>query len=249
MSENEIGHTCSAGQDGLPGELRRYEQITARILELLRSGGLTPGDKLPPERSLAERFGVSRNSVREAIRALAEQGVLESRRGDGTYVREPDGASLAAAFAASFEAQRGRIAEIFQFRRMIEPAIASLAAKNAGPEQIDRLKVLVCDQQRRLLAGQDDADLDAAFHLELARASGNRVVTEALAALHDILAETRSGFLQTPERRRTAVEAHLAVIDALEARDRDAAAGAMERHLRAVEAAALGGNQPTTQKG
>ncbi|MGE4292546.1 MAG: FadR/GntR family transcriptional regulator [Desulfovibrio sp.] len=249
MSENEIGKTTGPEEQGLSGDLRRYEEVTARIREMLLSTGLGPGDKLPPERTLAERFRVSRNSVREAIRALSEQGVLESRRGDGTYVREPDGESLAAAFAASFEAQRGRIADIFQFRRMIEPAIASLAAKNASRAQRDRLKVLVCDQQRRLLAGEDDADLDAAFHLELARASGNRVVTEALAALHEILSETRSSFLQTPERKRLAAEAHLRIIDALEAHDPDGAAQAMDGHLRAVESAALGEHKPTTAKG
>lgn len=249
MSASKIGQTTKAAPGSHQGDLRRYEEITARIREMLFSGVLRPGDRLPAERSLAERFGVSRNSLREAIRSLAEQGVLESRRGDGTYVREPDGESLASAFAASFEAQRGRIADIFQFRRMIEPPIAALAAKNASTERIDRLKIIVCDQQRRLLAGEGDADLDAAFHLELAQASGNRVVTEALAALHDILSETRSSFLQTQERRRIAVEAHLRIIDALEARDDAAAAAAMERHLLAVETAALGDNQPTTDKG
>ncbi|MDD4731625.1 MAG: FadR/GntR family transcriptional regulator [Desulfovibrio sp.] len=232
-----------------PGIQRRYQEITARIREMLASGALGPGDRLPSERTLAERFRVSRNSVREAIRALAEQGVLESRRGDGTYVREPDGESLAAAFVAGFEAQRHRIAEIFQFRRMIEPPIAALAARHVSSQWLDRLKVLVCDQHQRLLADVDDADLDVAFHLEVARASGNQVVVEALNALHEILAETRSSFLQTRERRSMAIQAHLRIIAALEAHDPEAASEAMRAHLHAVEDAALGEAQSQTQRG
>ena len=232
--------TNSNGQDSRDNAQPCYVQITERIRSLIDQGSLCPGDRLPPERTLAETFRVSRNSVREALRSLSEQGVVESRRGDGTYVLAQSGEGLAEAFAQAFEAQRERLGEIFQFRRMIEPGIAERAARNASPEQIVRLKVLVCDQQRRLLAGEDDSDLDAAFHLELARASGNRVVTEALSALHDILAETRSEFLQTRQRRDQAVEAHLRIIDALEAHDAAAASQAMDAHLRTVEKAALG---------
>lgn len=246
MAKKEIGLTNSAG-DLATGP--RYREITARIREMLANGTLCAGDKIPSERSLAERFRVSRNSVREAIRTLAEQGILETRRGDGTYVRESDGERLAAAFVAGLEAQRHRIGDIFQFRRMIEPPIAALAARNVNKEQLDRLKVLVCDQHQCVLADRDDTDFDVAFHRELARASGNRVVEEALNALHELLAETRSGFLRPLERRESALRGHMRILMALENGDGEAASQAMREHLQRAEAAALSRKSSSTDKG
>lgn len=220
--------------------MARHREILERIQGLIASGQLRCGDRLPPERTLAETFRVSRNSVREAIRALAERGVLESRRGDGTYVRAQDEGALRLSFEEAFGAQRDKLREIFELRRVLEPGIAALAAQRASPRAIERLKVIACDQQRRLLAGEDDADLDAGFHRELALAVGNAALTGVLKAAGGILAESRSEFLQSPERRRASAAGHLRIIDALERRDPEACRRAMEEHLETVERAVLG---------
>lgn len=220
--------------------MARYLEILDKIQDLIASGQLRCGDKLPPERTLAETFRVSRNSVREAIRALAERGVLESRQGDGTYVCAQDEAALRRSFEEAFTAQRDKLREIFEFRRALEPGIAALVARKAGPRILERLKVIACDQQRLLLEGRDDAQLDARFHLELARAADNAILVDILRTVHDLLAESRSEYLRTPERRQLSVAGHLRIIGALERRDPEASRKAMEEHLETVERAVFG---------
>ena len=218
-----------------------YEGIRGRIQELIRTGELRAGDKLPPERKLAETFKVSRNSVREAIRALAEKNIVRSRRGDGTYICASDEGTVTDPLRQAVEAQRKRIEEIFEFRKLLEPQIAFLAAQNMSRKEMDRLKILVVDQERRIMAGQDDSDLDAAFHLLLAGATGNRVIHEVVKTLSHILGETRSEALQGEERRRASVRTHILIIDALERGDGDGAREAMHRHLAEIERTAFDG--------
>lgn len=212
-----------------------YQGVREQIQELVRQGELQVGDKLPPERKLAETFKVSRNSVREALRALAEKNIVRSRRGDGTYICAPGESAAAHSLRQTVQAQRQRIEEIFEFRRLLEPQIAFLAAQNMSRKEMDQLKILVVDQERRIMAGNDDADLDAAFHLLLAGATGNRVIHEVVKTLSHILGETRSEALQSEERRRASVRTHILIIDALERGDGEGAREAMHRHLAEIE--------------
>lgn len=212
-----------------------YEGIRGHIQELIRKGELQVGDKLPPERKLAETFKVSRNSVREAIRALAEKNIVRSRRGDGTYICAQDESTVTGSLRQAVQGQRERVEEIFEFRRLLEPQIAFLAARNMSRKEMDRLKILVVDQERRIMARKDDADLDSAFHLLLAEATGNRVIHEVIKTLSHILGETRSEALQSEERRRASVRTHILIIDALERGDGEGAREAMHRHLAEIE--------------
>ncbi|MGE4552139.1 MAG: FadR/GntR family transcriptional regulator [Desulfovibrionaceae bacterium] len=220
--------------------MARFQEVLEKLSALIESGSVRGGEKLPPERVLAETFGASRTSVREAIRILAERGVLESRQGDGTYLRAPgpdtDPDGLRRACAEAFDEHRRRLGEILAFRRILEPGVAALAAQNIAPAELERLKALACDQQRRLLAHADDADVDAAFHLALARATGNRVLVDVLTALAGILAQSRSEHLRGPERKRLSHRDHLRIIDALERRDPDLARRVMKEHLACIAA-------------
>jgi GntR family transcriptional repressor for pyruvate dehydrogenase complex len=229
-----------AGHVGQPKHV--YEGIRGHIQELIRKGELRVGDKLPPERKLAETFKVSRNSVREAIRALAEKNIVRSRRGDGTYICAPDESTVTDSLRQAVRGQRQRIAEIFEFRRLLEPQIAFLAAENMSRNEVDQLKILVVDQERRIMAGKDDTDLDAAFHLLLARATGNRVIHEVVKTLSHILGETRSEARQSEERRRASVRTHILIIDALERGDGEAAREGMHRHLAEIERTVFDGD-------
>ena len=136
----------------------------------MEEGHFRDGDKLPPERALAESFGVSRSSVREAIRALAEKGLLESRQGDGTYVRVPDIEPLKEAILEAVDSEGLMFDEVTEYRRIVEPGIAEIAAVRHTSEQLDRLKIIACDQQRRLLGG----DIDIKVGIELITASTPR---------------------------------------------------------------------------
>ena len=152
---------------------RHYQKLSERLRQFMAENHFQDGDKLPPERALAESFGVSRNSVREAIHALAERGLLESRHGDGTYVRVPDMEPLRSAILEAVDSEGHLFDEVMEYRRILEPAVAELAALRRTPEQLDRLKIIACDQQRRILIDGDDGELDAQFHLCLAECSGN----------------------------------------------------------------------------
>lgn len=221
-----------------------YTVLIERISAMIRTGELVPGNRLPPERKLAEMFGVSRNSLRQAFQALAERGIIESRQGDGTYLLTAIETPLTSdAIADAISEQSGLLHEIVEFRRIVEPQLAALAARRITPEALDRLKIVVCDQQRALTAGRDADGFDAEFHQLLAESAGNRVLSKVMAAIQSIVNESRSIWLQSSERRLASVEGHLRIIDALEARDAETARLAMRDHIAEIEQHIFGEQQ------
>ncbi|HBD09368.1 MAG TPA: FadR family transcriptional regulator [Syntrophobacteraceae bacterium] len=224
-----------------------YNDIVDRIQQMIRSGELKVGNHLPPERDLARTYRVSRHCIRQAIQTLSEKGILESRRGAGTYLCPPNQSLLVKSFAQAIQVDKGLLREIFEFRLLMEPQFAYLAARNISREELDRLKVIVCDQERRALADQKDSDLDAAFHYELAKATKNRVILEVLNTINHVLNESRSEFLQSDVRKRASVIGHLRVIDALEEGNSEQAFSAMHEHLLAIKQTVLGYDAPRDQ--
>ena len=203
--------------DSSAGRPRRsYQKLTERLRQFMEEGHFRDGDKLPPERALAESFGVSRSSVREAIRALAEKGLLESRQGDGTYVRVPDIEPLKEAILEAVDSEGLMFDEVTEYRRIVEPGIAEIAAVRHTSEQLDRLKIIACDQQRRLLVGENDGDLDT------------------VARLNRIYAKGRTPELRDTPWRQFSVSSHLRIIDALERRSPEDSRKALEEHIDTV---------------
>ncbi|MBU4261508.1 MAG: FadR family transcriptional regulator [Proteobacteria bacterium] len=219
---------------------RLYEEIVEQIQQLILRGELKAGDRLPPERTLAQTFKVSRNCVREALRALTEKKLLESRRGDGTYICSPDDSALVSSLAQAIQVQQNRLRDIFEFRQIIEPQIAALAARHITPDELSRLKILVFEQERKNFAEEDMAELDMEFHLLLAEAARNMVLLEVVKLLNSILLETRSEFLQSEARRTASVRSHIDIINSLEKHDEDAACRAMQNHLQKVKQTVYG---------
>ena len=126
-----------------------YEEIVAKIKDMIEKGRFKSGDQLPVERELAEVFRVSRSSVREALRSLESQGFIESRQGDGTYIASQPVESLVRPLASVIFTEKDDQMELFEMRRMIEPDLAYLAAERATEEEIDMLeKVLVLQEEQ-----------------------------------------------------------------------------------------------------
>ncbi len=215
-----------------------YQKVALQIAELVESGELKPGDKLPAERTLAEKFKVSRSSVREAIKSLAQKNLVESRRGDGTYIKAEEHGDIAEAFTSVFADQKKRINDIFQFRRVIEPEMAALAATCIDNETLNRMKVIVCNQQIQARKGENARDLDSEFHLEIARATGNSIFPEMMGALDQIIMESRSEILQSPDRQEKSISMHFKLLEAFESGDADLARKIMKQHIAEVELAA-----------
>lgn len=226
----------------------RHEQIIESLRGLIEAGELKPGDRLPPERALAETFRVSRNSVREAIRALAQRGVLESRRGAGTFVAQRDEADMAEAFAEVFSLQRRRLEDIFEFRRMVEPAIAALAAKRVDKAMLKELDALLDRQQDQVWTRQRAEEADMEFHRLLALASGNTILVDLLDAMHGAVSESRADTLQTPARMRKSLENHRMILVALAEGNEEGARAAMSEHLQNMEEEAFATQAPAKKE-
>ncbi|QJB57166.1 FadR/GntR family transcriptional regulator [Pseudodesulfovibrio sp. zrk46] len=212
-----------------------YEDIVLQIRAMIEQGELKPGDKLPPERRLAEMFSVSRNTVREAIKALAEKDVLESRQGAGTFVRDSDPEDFAANFAGAILRSQPQLKEIFEVRKLIEPEIAALAARNASPSDVTWLENVISEQEEAAKKGIFGGDLDQLFHEILAEASGNKIMRAMVGALHEELNESRAVGLQSKERQGASLAAHRAIVDAVREGRVMQAERAMREHIEEVE--------------
>src|SRR6059036_4083563 len=132
---------------------RIYQEIVRQVKAMIAEGRLKSGDQLPPERDLAEKFVVSRTSVREALRALESLGLIEIRPGEGTFIREVSVEALIEPLALVMASQRGAIAELFEARRLLEPAIAALAAGRATPEELSEMERILEEQAKEIAAG------------------------------------------------------------------------------------------------
>jgi GntR family transcriptional repressor for pyruvate dehydrogenase complex len=223
---------------------RIYEEVAARIQRLIADGRLKPGDKLPPERELAAALGVSRTSVRDAIRTLQMTGLLEPRQGEGTVVRELSTDTLVAPIASALLARKDLLADLMAVRKMIEPAIAREAARRATPEEIRELAAILDRQAARVEAGGLAIDEDSAFHDMIARASRNQVVLKVIDVLMDLLREGRERSLQVRGRPQRSLRGHRQILDAIRRGDGDAAARAMLTHLEQIEEMLLPERQP-----
>jgi len=216
---------------------RLWEDIVTQILQLMSDGNLTAGSRLPSERELASQLGVSRPSVREAMRQLELMGVIESRQGSGAFVKEVSDEDLVQPLALLLRGRKHLLRDILETRKVIEPHLARLAAEKASTTDLEALDELVRQQQVKVRAGRMAIEEDTSFHHRLARASGNRVLLLLVESCMDLLRESRKRNLQSPERARRSVEGHADLLLAIKRRDPDGAFEAMVRHLDGIEAA------------
>jgi GntR family transcriptional regulator, transcriptional repressor for pyruvate dehydrogenase complex len=210
---------------------RVAEEIADRIRVLILDGTFPPGRPLPAERLLAERFGVSRGSIRDALRTLETIGLLVTRHGQGTFPQELDVDRLVAPLASVLSYRHDLQDELMDVRRMFEPAVAHVAAARVTDEDLADLQRILDAQRKKLKAGRSALVEDTAVHAALARATRNRVVVSIMATLNDLLVESRKLTLRQKGRPRRSVLGHEAVVAALRQRDADGAADAMREHI------------------
>ncbi|MDC0336326.1 FadR family transcriptional regulator [Pseudodesulfovibrio sp.] len=220
-----------------------YEEIVLQLRSLLDEKQLVPGDKLPPERVLAEMFSVARNTVREAIKVLVEQGVLESRQGAGTYVLDPSPDPLPRSLLGSVKDGIDGLRDIFEVRKIIEPEIAALAARNASAHDIALLETALAEQEAAVSEGRPSFEYDQRLHGMLARASGNSVFQSMIDAMQDELTEVRIFGGQSLRRQDASLRAHRAIVEAVMNGHVMKAEKAMRDHLEEIEMIVLSENQ------
>jgi len=213
---------------------RIYEHIVDQIHALIREGRWAPGDQIPPERELAERFRVSRTSVREALRALEMQGIIESRQGGGTFVRSADTEALVPPLAAAILRGQREMTEVLEVRELIEPGISRLAAMRANPEVVAELEQILDRQRECIASGRPFVDEDTAFHYTLARAADNHILLRLHNVILDVLRESRQTYLHVPDRPAMSLRGHEAILAAVSARDGEGAQQASLAHISEV---------------
>lgn len=216
---------------------RLSQQIVTQICQMIRQQRIQTGERLPPERELAEQLQVSRASLREALRVLEISGIVESRHGGGTYVADLSEAAAISPLALVMETSDDAIADLLEMRIIIEPAVAEMASLRATPQQIDRLDDILREQRVALQTGDADSalSLDRSFHRALATTTGNSIALRILDLIQQLLEDGRRHFIGDPERRMRAYTAHRQILDAVRAHDSAGARDAMRLHLESVE--------------
>lgn len=222
------------------GRTKLSDAIVDQILEGIRTGAFAPGTVLPPERSLAERFGVSRGSVREALRLLEYSGILDVRTGSGTYVAEAGVSKAAALRARAALFGEHSPLDLVVARRAIEPVCAGLAATNRSAADLELLRRLLKEQEDLLERGEETAEADLTFHVSVASACRNPV----LMLLYDRIAEIMRQDIWLDLRRRSRksegiperyMHQHRETLAAIERGDAAAAARSVDAHISTVE--------------
>ena len=212
------------------------DEAIEKIKDMIVSGALQPGQRLPKEADLATDLGLSRNSLREAVKALSLMNILDVRQGDGTYVTSLESPLLLEAM--SFIVDFHRDDQVLQFlavRRILEPAAAALAAHSAAPEQLAELRTVL--ESAKLGDGIEKiiaADME--FHRGISLATGNQVLCSLLESLSTPTMRARvwRGLTEPAALERTLAE-HASILEALEARDAEAARAWSTVHIANVE--------------
>ena len=214
---------------------RLYEQIVQQIEDSVLNGSLKPGDQLPAERDLAQRLGVSRTAVREAVKALREKGLVEAYSGRGTFIT--DGTSQAA--RQSFDlmekiGQQEGAPHLAELRLILEPGIAALAAARIQEPELVAMReaVAVMDRAQRDPGAFIEADLD--FHLALAEAAANPLILSLIDSIVGLLREQRIKIFNVEGGPQRGQLHHKRILEAVERRDPEMARSAMRAHLEQV---------------
>jgi len=214
-------------------------QIADQIRESILAGDFTPGDKLPPERELAEMFGVSRPSVREALNILSSSGLVMSYQGGGTVVLSLVDTDRGNALSDLIRTQQERALEVIEVRKCMESWTAYYAAQRALPEDLRRMEEILTGMERNLEGRLPSEDLDANLHIVIARATHNIVWLHLMQSIFDAMKEFQRGVWRavylTNEDHQLLFKHHSAVVAAIRNRDAEAARDAMMLHLNFAE--------------
>jgi len=210
------------------------EMVARRILDMVSARALRPGDQLPPERELAETLGVSRPSVREAIRGLAILGVVKSRQGGGAFITNLDAEALLGPLQFFLSLEDVNIRELYDARSLIESDVARRAAVNMSESQLDALEAILVAQRGTLADARAFRVSDFAFHEAIWEGCGNAFLRRIGESLNVLGLEFRKRASETKGVLEQSLADHHRLVAALRARDADAAAGAAESHMQNV---------------
>jgi GntR family transcriptional regulator, transcriptional repressor for pyruvate dehydrogenase complex len=219
-----------------------YEQVAERLRDFIDAQRLEPGDRLMPERELAERLGVSRTSVRQALTALRVTGLVEIKHGDGVYLlRSPR--DLIASLATEIVDSEVDHPMIWEVREAIEVQAARLAARRRDASDVQAMREALDLMETAVAGGEDGIAEDRRFHHAIVAAARNPLLRRMTEQLRDVIDRTSEASLTLAGRPPVSLAAHRAILAAIERQDEAAAAEAMRQHVmtsgqRAIDSAA-----------
>jgi GntR family transcriptional repressor for pyruvate dehydrogenase complex len=213
-----------------------YQKVMEQIRDMIEDGTLKKGDRLPSERELADQLGVSRTSIREAVRALEVIGLIESKQGEGNFISEHPEDGLFQSLSLLFMLRSNNLAEILELRKIVDAGTAALAAENIKTEQLEKLRGII--QQFKMKDEKANANLDLEFHYTVAEASANYLVLEIYKAVYTLLDQfitgARKRIIEDPMNQDILLDQHEEIFNAIEAHDPIASEKAMKNHLNFV---------------
>jgi len=208
------------------------ELVAKQVLNMLSSGVLKPGDKLPAERDIARQLNVGRTTVREALKLLTLSGLLEAKRGNGTYVRQEFESFLMKQLEWPIILNAYQVDKILEVRQPLEVQAAVLAAERATEEELQRISSF---HKLGAIKGRDielETELDLEFHNAIAAASHNELLSQLMNSMHSILVQYIKLSNAMTENQATTLKEHQRIYEAIKNRDTVAAEQAMVDHLK-----------------
>lgn len=215
--------------------------VADKLAAMIEKQKLKPGERLPPERELAELFKVSRSTVREAVKTLESRGLLEGRQGDGTFIRQQSLEGLVRWSGAPISVSEHEVNQLYEVRDLIEPGIVALAAARISQRDLRSLRWMLDRHAQRLRDERYTSADDSAFHYRVAAATENPVLIHLLRGVMDVLDRVRDSALRaaTGGGLRISLERHEAIYEALAAHDAGQAQRVMTEHLVLARATAI----------
>lgn len=211
-----------------------YQKVMEQIMESIKDGTLKRGDRLPSERDLVDQLGVSRTSIREALRALEIIGLIESRQGEGNFISEQPGEGLFQSLSMLFMLRDRNHVEVLEFRKIMEVGIIALAAERITDEELEELRAII-QKFKTNTDEKENMKLDTEFHYVIVSACGNNMLSDvfkALSALVDqFIKEARTTMMSDAENQVILLEQHEKIFNALEAHDSALAEKVLKEHL------------------
>ncbi len=211
------------------------EEIVSQVLQLVREGAIKPGDRLPPERELAQQLNVSRASVREAMRLMDIQGLVKIRPGSGTFITEDTVEVIVQAFSSLLSGPASAASDIFEMRLILEPQVVSLAAERASDADLRRMEEILEHQAADIANGGTGVEFDSEFHFAIAQATKNSALIAVTQAMSDLLSQSRDSTLLSPERSNQSLQSHRRILETIKNRQSKAAEGAMHQHIADID--------------
>lgn len=207
------------------------QQVSDRIRSLITEQHLVAGDRLPSERAMAEQFGVSRSSIREGIKLLAAQGLVETRTGDGIYVTNDLENSVLQPLTWAISMMEADYDVFFEARMILEPALAALAAIRATEKDMNRMQATIAKLEEGIGNAEQVVNADMDFHLVIANSIGNQILCEFIVGLQRLL---RPYLLKKPpdmDGQKLALKEHKEIFEAIKNRNASEARSAMRKSI------------------